>query len=262
MQGGAAEGVSDVSSLLLSFSFSLSVPVTALTLPHCHAYPFAAAAPPLRPPPSLAGVAPDAEEWKKAEGLKCTDRNGFINDKGDPVCEGGDDAGFHSTSTTPPLVGTGPGQCDCLTFIYGGGYVEVGVCGGRDYHTAYVNLQYGIVDLYPDISHDGKNHGHPTLTYPPELSHNKAIFKPQPGKTVYFRVSCVEVGQFTAEMMVEGGPWGHLTPNGEPLLPKTAEGEAMEGMRVFVYLERGATVSDLRVGKQRKKPTKSANKRV
>ena len=37
----------------------------------------------------------------------------------------------------------------------------------------------------------------------------------------------------------------------------------MEGMRVFVYLnDEDATVSDLRVGKQRKKPTKSANKRV
>jgi hypothetical protein len=36
----------------------------------------------------------------------------------------------------------------------------------------------------------------------------------------------------------------------------------MEGMRVFVYLPNGATVSDLRVGIQRKKPTKSANKRV
>ena len=69
--------------------------------------------------------------------------------------------------------------------------------------------------------------------------------------------------QFTTEMMVEGGPWGHLTANGEPLLPKTKEGEAMEGMRVFVGLcDAGATVSDLRVGKQRKKPTKSANKRV
>ena len=64
------------------------------------------------------------------------------------------------------------------------------------------------------------------------------------------------------EMMVEGGPWGHLTPNGEPLLPKTKEGEAMEGMRVFVCLQGGATVSDLRVGNQRKKATKSANKRV
>jgi hypothetical protein len=64
-------------------------------------------------------------------------------------------------------------------------------------------------------------------------------------------------------MMVEGGPWGHLTPNGEPLLPKTEEGEAMEGMRVYVCLwDEGATVSDLRVGIQRKKPTKSANKRV
>mgnify|MGYP004180058885 CR=1 FL=1 len=63
--------------------------------------------------------------------------------------------------------------------------------------------------------------------------------------------------------MVEGGPWGHLTPNGEPLLPKTEEGEAMEGMRVYVNLwGGGATVSDLRVGNQRKKPTKSANKRV
>ena len=51
--------------------------------------------------------------------------------------------------------------------------------------------------------------------------------------------------------------------NGEPLLPKTKEGEAMEGMRVFVYLTNSsATVSDLRVGNQRKKPTKSANKRV
>ena len=61
------------------------------------------------------------------------------------------------------------------------------------------------------------------------------------------------------EMMVAGGPWGHLTPNGEPLLPKTEEGEAMEGMRVSVCLGAGATVSDLRVGnEQRKKPTKSA----
>jgi hypothetical protein len=75
-------------------------------------------------------------------------------------------------------------------------------------------------------------------------------------------VSRVEMGQFTVEMMVEGGPWGHLTPNGEPLLPKTKEGEAMVGMRLYVWLGGGATVSDLRVGNQRKKPTKSANKRV
>ena len=36
----------------------------------------------------------------------------------------------------------------------------------------------------------------------------------------------------------------------------------MEGMRVSVLLQGGAAVSDLRVGIQRKKPTKSANKRV
>ena len=35
----------------------------------------------------------------------------------------------------------------------------------------------------------------------------------------------------------------------------------MEGMRVYVCLQGDGTVSDLRVGKQRKKPTKSANKR-
>jgi hypothetical protein len=135
--------------------------------------------------------------------------------------------------------------------------VFVGVCGGdgvRD--RATVNLQRGTVLLKSTISHDGENHS--------RLSHNEAIFQPQPDQTVYFRVSRVEAGQFTTEMMVEGGPWGHLTPNGEPLLPKTVEGEAMEGMRVYVQLGgEGATVSDLRVGKQqRKKPTKSANKRV
>jgi hypothetical protein len=109
-----------------------------------------------------------------------------------------------------------------------------------------VHLQDGTVDLYRDISHDGKTHY--------SLSHNKAIFKPQSGQTVYFRVSRVEVGQFKLEMMVEGGPWGHLTPNGGPLLPKTeeGEGEAMEGMRVYAELANGATVTDLRVGKQRK----------
>ena len=47
----SAEGVSDVSSLLLYFSCSLShASETALTLPRRHAYPFAADAPPLRPP--------------------------------------------------------------------------------------------------------------------------------------------------------------------------------------------------------------------
>ena len=50
MQGGAAEGVSDVSSLLLSLSCPLCLPDAALTPPLCHAYPFAAAAPPLRLP--------------------------------------------------------------------------------------------------------------------------------------------------------------------------------------------------------------------
>ena len=203
------------------------------------------------PPPSLAGVAPDVEEWKPA-GLECTNSDGSINDKGDPVLEEGYGSHFYSNNTT---LGTEAGQCDCLKVTHGGGDVEVGVCGGGGIDAAFVRLQDGTVDLYSHISHDGKTHY--------DLSHNKAIFTAQPGQTAYFRVSRVEVGQFTAEMMVEGGPWGHLTPNGEPLLPKTKEGEAMEGMRLYVFLGyEGATVSDLRVGNQRKKPMKSANKRV
>ena len=172
--------------------------------------------------------------------MECTIGDGSINDKGDPVREGGD-ADFLSPNTTPLLVGTGPDQNDCLKVTNGGGNVAVGVCGGGDGDAASVDLKDGSVYLCPAISHDGENHFH--------LSHNEAIFTAQPGQTVYFRVSRVEVGQFTVEMMVEGGPWGHLTPNGEPLLPKTEEGEAMEGMRVYVSLiDRGATVSDLRVG--------------
>jgi hypothetical protein len=109
--------------------------------------------------------------------------------------------------------------------------------------TAYVILLDGAVSLHSAISHDGKPHDY--------LRHNAAIFTARPGQTVYFRVSRVGVGQFTLEMMVEGGPWGHLTTNGEPLLPKTKEkGEAMEGMRVFVLLNgKDVTVSDLRVGR-------------
>jgi hypothetical protein len=169
-----------------------------------------------------------------------------INERGHPVLKGGF-ATFLSTNTNRgrPVRGD----------------VRVGVCGGRGDHAATVIRLSGIVSLFSAISYNGayqfggKQHG--------PLSHNAAIFKPQPGQTVYFRVSRVEAGQFTVEMMVEGGSWGHLTPNGEPLLPKTEEGEAMEGMRVCVELvDSSATVSDLRVGNQRKKPTKSANKRV
>jgi hypothetical protein len=193
------------------------------------------------------------EVWQQVEGLESNNSGGSINERGDPVLKGRAGAGFRSPSTT---LGPEPDQYDCLTFTYVGGDVEVGVCGGDgDDDEASVDLQPGIVTLNSTISHDGEYH--------PPLTHNAAMFKPQSGQTVYFRVSRVEAGQFTFEMMVEGGPWGHLTPNGEPLLPKTKEGEAMEGMRVYVNLMNGgATVSDLRVGKQRKKPTKSANKRV
>jgi hypothetical protein len=191
-------------------------------------------------------------EWQKAEGLKSKDY-GSITENGDPLCEG-EYAGFHSPNTTPFLLGTEAGQYGRLKVTCGEGDVILGVCGGGGDDTAFVDLEDGTVNLNHAISHDGEDHD--------SLNHNKAIFTAQPSQTVYFRVSRVGVGQFTLEMMVEGGPWGHLTPNGEPLLPKTQESEAMEGMRVWVFLGRGATVSDLRVSKQRKKPTKSANKRV
>jgi hypothetical protein len=229
------------------------------------------------PPPSLAGVAPDVGEWKQVGGLECTDSDrGSINGNGDPVVKEGEySATFHSPDTTPALLGTGPGQCEYHKATYGGGNVRVGVRGGVDGgDAAYVILQDGTVSLNSAISHNGKYHRNlsPATTKDSHDGeyHDEAIFKPRPGQTVYFRVSRVGVGQFTAEMMVEGGPWGHLTPNGEPLLPKTEEGVRvyegvllpMEGMRVYVYLHCGATVSDLRVGNQRKKPMKSANKRL
>ena len=179
------------------------------------------------------------EEWKKAEGMECAYGDGSINENSDPL---GGNAIFHSSNSSPALLGTGSGQNDCLKVTYGDGNWSVGVCGdgGRD-DRASVCLQYGTVLLDSTISHDGERHG---------LSHNKAIFTAQPDQTVYFRVSRVGVGQFTVEMMVEGGPWGHLTPNGKPLLPKTEGGEAMEGLRVYGHLyDDKATVSDLCVGR-------------
>ena len=74
-------------------------------------------------------------EWKKAEGMECTDSDdGYINDKGDPENFPSTYATFLSTDTTPPLVGTGPGQYDRLKVAYGEGRVRVGLCaagGGR-----------------------------------------------------------------------------------------------------------------------------------
>ena len=79
----------------------------------------------------------------------------------------------------------------------------------------------------------------------PRLSRLSWFSLSELGRTVYFRVSRLGVGKFALETMVEGGPW-----NVPVLLPKTKQGEAMEGLRVFVYLHNDkAILTDLRVGR-------------
>ena len=185
------------------------------------------------------------------QGLECTYRNGgSINSEGDPVWkEGTGYTSFRSPNINLPVLGTGNGQYDCFKFEYGGGDVGVGVCGGDYGCRACVTLHDGSVYLTPTISHDGKGYY--------DDFHNEEIFTARPGQTVHFRVSRVKVGQFKLEMMVEGGPWGHLTPEGETLRPKTdiaspwgGQGEAMEGMRIYVGLGKDASVSNLLVGRR------------
>ena len=176
-------------------------------------------------------------EWKKRDGLRKDEDCAF----------------FYSPDTNSPLLGTGAGQYNYCKFIYVGGDVSVGVCGGgTSNNAARVNLQRGTVYFDPAISHDGKNHAlsQPSWQEQRPVYFDSTIFIAQPGQTVYFRVSRVKVGQFKLEMMVEGGPWGHLTPEGETLRPKTKKGVAMEGMRLWARLVNDkAIVSDLRVGR-------------
>jgi hypothetical protein len=274
----------------------LTAPFADLPLFSCSS-PFSPA-----PPPFLLLLldpldVPDVAEWTKMEGLYIKGSGsrackGYVGKGGDPVAHEGfysvrfytpsggchNSGGGESPLALPagagrpqvtcgrprleavnPLLGQGPGQFDHCRFTYGGGDVRVGVAGGGDNFRddasmARVDLVDGTVCLQSAVSHDGRWHGC--------LRHNAAAFTANAGDTVCFRVARVGRGQYTVELKVAEGPWGHLTPKGEPLLPKK-EGppggrdlRPAEGLRVTVELwtTKPSTfdislVSDLRVGR-------------
>ena len=117
----------------------------------------------------------------------------------------------------------------------------VGVRGGGADSWAYVWLEHGDVHLYKGISHDGKDYKEARI---------EGVFMPLPGSVVTFRVS-PKGGGFTVEMKVEGDGWSHITPNGDPLLPKDESGRAMDGLRMFVGLYGAeASVSSVQLKKR------------
>jgi hypothetical protein len=185
------------------------------------------------------------DQWVAVPGLYSHDSDGFVDQQdGNPRCKNSNGAIFYSPDTDKPTLGTSPGQYNFLKLKYGGGRVQIGVRGGVDgFGDADVGLFDGVAFLHSAISHDGKNHY--------DLKHNIDTFKAKPGQIVYLRVHRKGTGQFAVEMKVESGPWGHLTPNGEALLPKAKRRKPLDGLRVVVTLASDkALIGDLRVGRE------------
>jgi len=183
------------------------------------------------------------DQWVAVPGLYSHDSDGFVDQEGvTPRCKNSKGAIFYSPDTDKPTLGASPGQYNFLKLKYGGGRVQIGVRGAIDgFGDADVGLFGGVAYLHSAISHDGKSHY--------DLKHNIDTFKAKPGQMVYLRVNRLGVGRFTVQLKVDSGPWGHLTPNGEPLLPKTKSGKPLDGLRVVVTLASDkALIGDLQVG--------------